>query len=171
MSEEPTAIDEPAPRPTLGQIAILFLRLGATAMGGPPAHIALMDQEVVQRRRWITRSRFLDLLAAVHLIPGPNSTELAIHLGGLAGPLGMVTAGVCFIAPAAVLAGTLGWLYASYRHLPATAGILYGVRPVIVAVIAQALVKFGQDSLKTPYLAVIAALAVASDAARIDPLL
>ena len=168
MSDEPT--DEPTSRPTLGQVAILFLRLGATAMGGPPAHIALMDQEVVERRRWITRSRFLDLLAAVHLIPGPNSTELAIHLGGLAGPLGMLVAGVCFIAPAAVLATALGWLFASYRHLPATDGILYGVRPVLVAVIAQALVRFGRDSLKTPYLAMIAGLAVVSDSAGVDPL-
>jgi chromate transporter len=168
MSDEPT--DEPTSRPTLGQVAILFLRLGATAMGGPPAHIALMDQEVVQRRRWITRSRFLDLLAAVHLIPGPNSTELAIHLGGLAGPLGMLVAGVCFIAPAAVLATALGWLFVSYRHLPATDGILYGVRPVLVAVIGQALVRFGRDSLKTPYLAVIAGLAVVSDSAGVDPL-
>ena len=119
MSDEPTATEEPS-RPTLGQIAIVFpCALGATAMGGPPALSRLMDQEFVERRRWITRPRFLDLLAAVHLIPGPNSTELAMHLGGLAGPLGVVVAGICFIAPGRAADGDARL---AVRQLPGSAG-------------------------------------------------
>src|SRR5437868_5898541 len=102
---------EPPPRPRLMELALLFLRLGSTAFGGPAAHIALMEDEVVTRRRWLSRQEFLDLLAATNLIPGPNSTEMAIHVGLLAGWPGLVVAGVCFILPAALLTGLLAWIY------------------------------------------------------------
>src|SRR5829696_1767577 len=97
------SLPPPAAPPTLAELALLFLRLGATAFGGPAAHIALMEDEVVTRRRWLTRGQFLDLLAATNLIPGPNSTELAIHIGLLAGWAGLLVAGVCFILPAVVI--------------------------------------------------------------------
>src|SRR5688572_7468741 len=97
--------------PRLREIALLFLRLGATAFGGPAAHIAMMEEEVVRRRGWMSREKFLDLLAATNLIPGPNSTEMAIHVGLLAGWRGLWLAGVCFILPAAALVTVLAWAY------------------------------------------------------------
>ena len=134
----------------LGEIALLFVRLGATAFGGPAAHIALMEEEVVRRRGWVTREEFLDLLGATNLIPGPNSTELAIHLGHRRGGfLGLVVAGVCFILPAALATGALAALYARYGTLPAASGLLYGVKPVIIAVVIQALWNLGRTAART----------------------
>src|SRR5438270_7058238 len=108
---DPNKPDAPVPaaeaRPSVRELAVLFLRLGLTAFGGPAAHVALMEDEVVQRRRWLTRAEFLDLIAAANLIPGPNSTEVAIHIGRRAGWTGLVVAGVCFILPAALLVGLL----------------------------------------------------------------
>src|SRR2546427_39551 len=125
--------------PTLRELALVFLRLGATAFGGPAAHIALMEDEFVRRRRWLTRPQFLDLIAATNLIPGPNSTEMALHIGLLAGWCGFLIAGVCFILPAALLVGFLAWVYVQFETLPQVAGVLYGVKPVIIAVVLQAL--------------------------------
>jgi len=122
------------------ELAGLFLRLGTTAFGGPAAHIAMMEDEVVRRRQWLTREEFLDLLGATSLIPGPNSTELAIHIGHRrAGWAGLVVAGCCFILPATLIVGVIAWAYVRFGELPQAEGLLYGVKPVIVAVIAQAL--------------------------------
>jgi chromate transporter len=150
-----------APRATLGQLAALFLRLGATAFGGPAAHIAMMEAEVVGRRKWLTRERFLDLLGAANLIPGPNSTEMAIFIGrDQRGPLGLVVAGACFIVPAVVIVMALAWVYVRYGALPEAEGLLYGVKPVILAVIAQALWALGKTAIKGWQLAVIGSWAL-----------
>ncbi|GAA3422499.1 chromate transporter [Streptosporangium vulgare] len=135
----------------------LFLRLGVIAFGGPAAHIAMMHDEVVRRRGWLTEQRFLDLVGATNLIPGPNSTELAIHIGhDRAGWRGLVSAGVCFILPAALMVGTLAALYVHYGHTPAVSGILYGVRPVVIAIIVWALLSLVRTALGTTYLWILA---------------
>jgi chromate transporter len=122
------------------EVAGVFLRLGATAFGGPAAHIAMMDEELVQRRQWLDRQEFLDLLGATNLIPGPNSTELAIHLGyKRAGWRGLIAGGACFILPAMLLVGAVAYLYQRFGSLPQTGWLLYGVKPVIIAIVAQAL--------------------------------
>src|SRR5262245_16878061 len=127
----PGSEDQPAP-PTLGALALLFLRLGTTAFGGPAAHIAMMEDEVVRRRRWLRREQFLELLGAANLIPGPSSTELAIYIGGLlGGRVGLVLAGVCFILPAALLVALLAWAYVEFGKLPQVAGLLYGMKAAV----------------------------------------
>jgi chromate transporter len=111
-----------------------FLRLGATAFGGPAAHIAIMEDELVRRRQWLSREKFLDLLGASNLIPGPSSSEVAIHIGYLcAGWRGLLIAGICFILPAALMVAGIGWLYVHFGKLPALAGALYGIKPVVIA--------------------------------------
>ena len=158
---------EPGSR--LKEIAWLFLRLGTTAFGGPAAHIAMMEDEVVRRRRWIDRDRFLDLLGATNLIPGPNSTEMAIHLGHQrAGWSGLVTAGMCFIVPASLLTLALAGAYVHFGARPHAAALLYGVKPVIIAVVVQALVGLGRSAVKTLPLAALAVLAVAASAAGMN---
>ena len=148
-------------RSNLGEVAILFLRLGITAFGGPAAHVAIMEDEVVRRRRWITQEKFLDLLGAVNLIPGPNSTEMAIYLGYLrAGWLGLVLGGMCFILPAMLMVLGIAWAYVRYGGLPQFQASLYGVKPVVIAVILQALWGLGPRAAKTKFLAVIGLLAV-----------
>ena len=146
---------------SLGDLAWLFLRLGATAFGGPAAHIALLEHEVVGRRRWLTRAEFLDYLGATNLIPGPNSTELAIHIGrSRRGTPGLVVAGAAFILPAAVIVGGFAWAYVNYGSVPALRQLLYGVTPVVIAVVAQALWGLGRTAVRGVWLAVIAGLAV-----------
>ena len=122
----------------LGEVARLFLRLGATAFGGPAAHIALMEDEVVRRRGWLTRREFLDLLGATNLIPGPNSTEMAIHIGyAPRGGAGLVVAGACFILPATlIVTGPRLGLRPLRRAARRSAGCCYGVKPVVIAVVA-----------------------------------
>jgi chromate transporter len=144
-------MDEPVDNPTsasLGDIARLFLRLGVVSFGGPAAHVALMEEEIVRRRRWLTREAFLDLLGATNLIPGPNSTELAIHIGFVrAGWLGLLVAGACFILPAALIVAALAWAYVRYGALPAISGILAGVKPVVIVVVANAILQLGRGLL------------------------
>lgn len=131
-----------------------------TAFGGPAAHIAMMEDEVVSRRRWLTRAEFLDLLGATHLIPGPNSTELAIHIGhARAGWRGLLVAGLCFILPATLIVAGLASAYVRYGSLPAAAGLLYGVKPVVIAVVVQALWRLGKDAIKSRLLAIVVGLA------------
>src|SRR5665213_132043 len=143
---------------TLKELAFFFLRLGITAFGGPAVHIAIMDDELVRRRKWLSREKFLDLLGASSLIPGPSSSELAIHIGYLrAGWAGLVIGGVCFIFPAAMLVVIIAWAYVHYGHLPAVAAVLYGVKPVVIAVILQALWGLGRTAIKSWTLAVAAA--------------
>ena len=132
----------------LRELAVLFLRLGITAFGGPAAHIAMMRDEVVDRRRWLTDKEFLDLVAATNLIPGPNSTELAIHLGYRRGGLaGLALAGVCFILPAALIVAGIAWAYARYGTTPQVAWLMYGIGPVVIAIVVQALWKLGHAAL------------------------
>lgn len=151
-----------ADRTPLGELALLFLRLGTIAFGGPAAHIAMMEDEVVHRRRWLTRAEFLDLLGATNLIPGPNSTELAIHIGHRrAGWAGLVVAGSCFILPAFCIVMAIAWAYVRFGSLPETTALLYGVKPVVLAVVVQALWRLGKSALKTGFLAVVALVAVA----------
>src|SRR5215203_5246587 len=141
----------------LKELVFLFLKLGSTAFGGPAAHIALMEDEVVRRRGWLSREQFLDLLGATNLIPGPNSTEMAIHIGRLqAGWMGFMVAGICFILPAALIVTVFAWTYVRYGTLPQVGGILYGVKPVMLAVIMQALWSLARTAVKTPFLAVVA---------------
>jgi chromate transporter len=152
--------------PSLSELARLFARLGATAFGGPAAHIALMEEEVVRRRGWMSRDEFLDLLGATNLIPGPNSTELAIHVGHRRkGWPGLLVAGTCFILPSVVITWALAWVYVAHGRVPAAAGLLYGVKPVVIAVILQALWRLGRTAVKTPALALAAAAALAASAA------
>ena len=137
-------------RAVLLEVARVFLRLGAVSFGGPAAHVALMEEELVRRRRWLTRERFLDLLGAANLIPGPNSTELAIHVGyERAGWPGLIIAGTCFIVPATVMVALLAWGYVRYGSLPAIEGILAGVKPVVIAIVAQAVWSLGRGVLSS----------------------
>ncbi|WP_287129752.1 chromate efflux transporter [Candidatus Cyanaurora vandensis] len=141
----------------LGEVALLFLKLGVIGFGGPAAHIALMEEEVVQRRGWLTPTQFLDLVGAVNLIPGPNSTELAIQIGyERAGKMGLGVAGVCFILPAVLLTGGLAWVYTTYGTLPQVAPVLAGIKPVILAVVLVALWRLLKKALKSWSLAGIA---------------
>jgi chromate transporter len=157
---------------SLLEIALLFLRLGATAFGGPAAHIAMMEDEVVRRRQWLSRDKFLDLLGATNLIPGPNSTEMAIHIGYLRGGWpGLIVAGSCFILPAALIVTGFAWAYVRYGSLPQTAHVLYGVKPVIIAVVLQALWGLARAAVKTKFLAVIGFAAVVLSFLRVNELL
>lgn len=156
MHEEP-AIAKPH---SLRELALVFLKIGLTAFGGPPAHIAMMEDECVNRRRWLTRERFLDFLGAINLLPGPNSTEMAIYIGNLrCGWSGLILGGVCFIVPSAVLVVAFAWAYVRFGALPQMNAFLYAVKPVIIAIIARALWRYSVSALKTPLLAAIAVAA------------
>ncbi|MEO7000716.1 MAG: chromate efflux transporter, partial [Ktedonobacterales bacterium] len=159
-----TLADDGAGRPdSLGEVAALFLRLGFTAFGGPAAHIAMMREEVVRRRRWISDQRFLDLIGVINLIPGPNSTELAIYLGYLrAGWLGLIIAGVCFIGPAMLIVLSLAWAYVTFGSTPQVGWLLYGIKPVIIAIIVQAIWGLSRTALRsvTPVIVALAILAL-----------
>ncbi len=158
-----------AKRGSLKELALFFLRLGVTAFGGPAAHIAIMEDELVRRRKWLSREKFLDLLGASNLIPGPSSSELAIHIGYLrAGWAGLVVGGACFILPAAILVGMIAWAYVRFGHLPAVAALLYGVKPVVIAVILQALWGLGRAAVKSWFLAIAGILCVALTFARVN---
>lgn len=136
-------------RQRLSELATVFLRLGAIAFGGPAAHIAMMDDEVVKRRQWMSRERLLDLLGVTNLIPGPNSTELAIHIGyERAGWRGLIVAGTCFILPAMLIVWTLAAIYIRYQTVPQVEWLLYGIKPVIIAIVLQALWQLGKKAAK-----------------------
>ena len=133
----------------LREIAAVFLKLGLIGFGGPAAHIAMMEDEVVTRRKWMTREHFLDLLGATNLIPGPNSTEMAIHAGyHRAGVAGMLVAGWCFILPAVISTGLLAWIYVEYGAVPAIEPLFKGIKPAVVAIIFAALLKLGKKAIK-----------------------
>jgi chromate transporter len=150
-------------RTSLGELARLFLWLGSTAFGGPAAHIAMMQDEVVRRRGWLGEAQFLDLLGATNLIPGPNSTEMAIHIGWARRRwAGLAVAGACFIVPAMLLTGVLGWAYVRFGSRPEAAGLLAGVKPVILVVVVQALWRLGPKAAPTWPLRALALLAVAA---------
>ncbi|SEG83978.1 chromate transporter [Thermomonospora echinospora] len=151
------------PARPLRELAALFLKLGVIGFGGPAAHIAMMHEEVVRRRRWVDERRFVDLIGAVSLIPGPNSTELAIHLGYERGRWrGLLVAGVCFIVPAVVMVSTLAWAYVRYGSTPEAEGLLYGIKPVVVGIIAWALVGLLRTAVRGPLLWCVALAALAA---------
>jgi len=152
------SVGDPAPTRSgaLAEVVRVFLKLGVIGFGGPAAHIAMMRDEVVRRRRWISDERFLDLLGMTNLIPGPNSTEMAIHLGYVrAGWPGLVLGGACFIGPAVVIVLVIAWLYVHYGTTPAARWVLYGILPVVIAVVAQAIWALGRAAVKGPLLAVV----------------
>jgi|SRR5580704_3591413 chromate transporter len=162
----------PVDNPTLSELAAFFLRLGTTAFGGPAAHIAIMEDELVRRRGWISREKFLDMLGASNLIPGPSSSELAIHIGYLLGGWrGLLVAGICFILPAAGMVGALAWAYVHFGKLTAVSGILYGIKPVVIAVVLQALWGLGRTAIKTRFIAVVGLISIGLAACGLHPLL
>ena len=159
----------------LRDVAALFVRLGLTAFGGPAAHIALMEEECVRRRRWITRDQFLDVLGAANLIPGPTSTELAMHVGlRRAGWAGLVVAGICFIVPPSVVVGVLAALYVQVGQLPSFEGILRALKPVVVVIVLQAFIGLSRTALRSVplvLLTVVAAVAAAAGLSEVAVLL
>ncbi len=158
--------------PSLGEIALVFLKLGTIAFGGPAAHLAMMEEEFVRRRKWITHAEFLDRLAAANLIPGPSSTEVAIFVGQLKrGWRGLMVAGCCFIVPAAVIVTVIAWAYVRFGSLPKAEGILFAIKPAVVAIVIQALGKLARTGVRTPLLAVIAVLAAGLSFVGLSPLL
>jgi chromate transporter len=145
----------------LKEIALLFLKLGTTAFGGPAAHIAMMRQEVVIKKKWITEQHFLDLIGATNLIPGPNSTEMAIHIGQERSRWkGLLIAGFCFIMPAVLITGCFAWLYKDYGHLPQVQPFIYGIKPAVIAVILAAIYPLAKKSLQTIELGIIGVAAL-----------
>lgn len=143
----------------LSEVARLFFKLGCFAFGGPAAHIAMMEDEVVTKRKWMTREHFLDLMGATNLIPGPNSTEMTMHCGyERAGRKGLFVAGFCFIFPAVVITGFLAWLYVTYGSLPEIAPFIKGIQPAVLAIIASAIIKLGKKAVKNWELAILGIL-------------
>ncbi len=137
----------------LGEVAGLFLKLGLTAFGGPAAHLGMMHDEVVRRRKWLTDQEFLDLIGATNLIPGPNSTEMAIHIGFLqAGWRGLILGGACFVAPAMAIVMALAWMYVRFGQTPQAQWLLYGIKPVIIAIIIQAIWNLGRKAARNAVL-------------------
>jgi chromate transporter len=172
LEQTPTGMPGGAGRGSLKELALFFLRLGITAFGGPAAHIAIMEDELVRRRKWLSREKFLDLLGASSLIPGPSSSELAIHIGYLrAGWAGLLIGGTCFIFPAAILVGIIAWAYVRFGHLPAVTALLYGVKPVVVAVILQALWGLGRTAVKSWILAIAGTFCAALSFAQVNVLI
>jgi chromate transporter len=165
LTEQPAGVASGATdegRGSLGEVARLFLRLGFTAFGGPAAHIAMLRHEVVTRRRWLSDQEFLDLLGATNLIPGPNSTEMAIHIGARqAGWAGLIVAGVCFIMPAALIVLALAWAYVQFGTTPQADAIRYGIKPVIIAIVVQALWGLGRSAVKNLFLGAVGAAVLA----------
>ncbi|MBW4596536.1 MAG: chromate efflux transporter [Brasilonema angustatum HA4187-MV1] len=142
-------LDPQQQKQRLQELALVFFKLGAIAFGGPAAHIAMMDSEVVTRRQWLSREKLLDLLGITNLIPGPNSTELAIHIGyERAGWLGLLIAGSCFILPAMIIIWILAAIYARYQTIPQVEWLLYGIKPVIIAIVVQAVWLLGKKAIK-----------------------
>jgi len=156
---------------SLGEILRLFLRLGLTAFGGPAAHIVLMEREAVERRKWMSSESFLDLVGACNLLPGPGSTQVAMALGySRAGWLGLVVAGACFILPASLATLALAWAYVRYGSLPQVQGLLYGAKPVMVAIIVQAVWNLGKTAYRRWQLAVAGLVCFGVALAGIPPI-
>ncbi len=166
------ALDQKEQRQRLTELATVFLRLGAIAFGGPAAHIAMMDNEVVNRRQWMSREKLLDLLGITNLIPGPNSTELAIHIGyERAGWRGLLVAGSCFILPAMVIVWTLAAVYDRYQTVPQVEWLLYGIKPVIIAIVLQAVWQLGKKAAKDLPTQIAGAVAIAAYFAGVNEIL
>jgi chromate transporter len=156
----------------LREIALLFLKLGAVSFGGPAAHIALIEAEIVRKRQWVTKQQFLDMLGAANLIPGPTSTEMAINVGFVrAGWIGLCVAGASFIVPAALITGVFAWAYVRFGNLPQAASVLAGIKPAVVAIIAMAIWRLGKTAVKDVGLGVLGAAALAAFFLRLNPIL
>src|SRR5271168_689697 len=154
----------------LRSLAALFFKLGAISFGGPAAHIALMEDEVVRKRQWVTRQGFLDMLGLTNLIPGPNSTEMAINVGfARAGLPGLAVAGASFIVPAAVITAIVAWAYVRFGTSPLAESLLAGVKPAVIAVIAIAVWRLGKIAVHDAWLGVLGALALAAFLAKFGP--
>ncbi len=167
------AFDSHAPRKpvSLIELALVFFKLGTIAFGGPAAHIAMMEDEFVRRRQWLTEAEFLERLGMANLIPGPSSTEVAIFIGyNKRGWAGLLVAGCCFIIPAAILVTAIAAVYVRFGSLPQVEGVLYGIKPAVIAIILQAVWNLGRTAVKTKLLAVVGVIAVVLDAAGISPL-
>jgi chromate transporter len=161
----------PPAKSPLGEIFQLFLRLGLTAFGGPAAHIGLMQQEAVERRRWMSRERFLDLVGACNLLPGPGSTQVAMALGySRAGWRGLAVAGLCFILPASLATLALAWAYVRFGSLPQAQGLLYGAKPIMLAIIVQAVWKLGRTAFRNWVLALAGLACLAAVLAGAPPI-
>jgi chromate transporter len=158
-------------RARLGQLVAVFGRLGTTAVGGPAVHIAMAREEVVRRRGWLADDEYLDLIGMANLVPGPTSTEVAMHVGRVrAGRLGLVVAGLAFILPASAIVLALAFAYDRYGTEPAVEDLLYGIKPVVVAVVVHALVGLGRTAVRSPVTGVLVVLAAAAHLAGIDEL-
>ena len=156
----------------LQELASLFLKLGLIAFGGPAAHIAMMHREVVINKKWLNEQDFLDLVGATNLIPGPNSTEMAIHIGRERGGWkGLIISGLCFILPAVFITGIFAWLYKAYGHLPNVRSFIYGIQPAIIAIILGAIFPLAKKSLKTIELIFIGIAAMIASLAGIHELM
>jgi len=156
----------------LRELAALFLKLGAISFGGPAAHIAMMETEIVSKRQWVTRQQFLDMIGAANLVPGPTSTETAITVGFTrAGWAGLCVAGASFIVPAALITGAFAWAYVKFGSLPQAVSVLAGIKPAVLAVIAIAIWRLGMTAVKDAGLAVLGALALAGFLFGLNPLL
>ena len=155
----------------MSRLALFFLRLGTTAFGGPAAHIAMMEDEVVRRRHWVPGDKFLDLLGIANMIPGPSSTEMAIFIGYLCeGWMGLLLSGVCFIVPAMLMVMAFAWAYVQYGNLPQIGWLLYGIKPVVIAVVLQALLGLGRTAVKNKLLAAMGVLDIILDFLGVNPL-
>lgn len=169
--DAPTPLTPPPPAPApatiplrqrLAELAVLFLKLGALGFGGPAAHVAMMEDECVRRRNWLSRQQFLDLVGATHLIPGPNSTEMTMHIGMLrAGYAGLLVAGMCFILPAMLIVGVLAWAYVNFGTRPEAVPMLLGIKPAVLGLIFWAVLRLGRDAVKDHRLALLGAAVVA----------
>ena len=156
-------------RNRLREVALVFLKLGFFSFGGPAAHTAMIEEEVVNRRKWIDRQHFLDLLGATNLIPGPNSTEMTMHCGHeRAGKAGLIVAGFSFILPAVLITLAFAWLYIEYGHLPAIEPYIFGIKPAVLAIIASAIISLGKKAVKGRETAILGALVLAAGIAGVN---
>lgn len=155
----------------LKAVISLFLKMGILSFGGPAAHTAMMEQEVVQKRKWIDKQHFLDLLGATNLIPGPNSSEMAMHIGQeKAGFKGLIFAGMAFIIPACLISGVFAWFYVGYGELPAVQPMIAGIKPAVLAIIAMAVFSLGKKAVKGPETAILGVLVLAAGIAGLSEL-
>ena len=156
----------------LKEVAVVFFKLGCFAFGGPAAHIAMMESEIIEKRQWMTRDYFLDLIGTTNLIPGPNSTEMTMHCGyERAGKIGLFVAGICFIFPATIITGILAYLYVEYGQLPEVEPFIYGIKPAVLAIIAGAVLKLGKKAIKSKVLIAIGLLVLTASLLGVNEIL
>nr|MCU0385269.1 chromate transporter [Flavihumibacter sp.] len=161
MEQHSTVSPASNQRQRLTEVALVFLKLGVIGFGGPAVHIAMMEEEVVRKRNWMSTQHFLDLVGATNLIPGPNSTEMTMHCGHeRAGWKGLVVAGVCFIVPAVLITGLLAWAYQRYGQLPEVAPFIYGIKPAVLSVVLAVMISLGKKAVKNIQLALLGILAL-----------